>query len=83
MRKCFLFSVAHVSVPEWDLSTCAQTIGVHQSKICPLSFGDPSKVTLAVIEINENTFLDCPRFSTGHQSRCTLAVFFSSFQCYP
>lgn len=52
MRKCFFFSVAHVSVPEWDLSTRTQRMGVHQSKICPLSFGDASKATSALIEIN-------------------------------
>lgn len=47
MGKGFFFSVAHVSVPEWDLSTCTQRTGVHQSKIYSLSFGDASKAASA------------------------------------
>lgn len=78
MGKCFFFRVAHVSVPEWVLRTCTQRMGAHQSKTCPLSFGDPSKATSAVIEINEKTFLDSPRFSKGGHSRCMLAVFILS-----
>lgn len=35
MGMCF-FSVAHVSVPEEDLSNCTQRMGVHQSKKLPL-----------------------------------------------
>lgn len=31
MGKCF-FSVAHVSVPEEDLSTCTQRMAVHHLK---------------------------------------------------